>query len=277
MAPSRWLFLTLVLLLVPIAAGAQGTVVGVVKDASEATLPGVTITAQSNVLRQKVETISDSQGEFKIANLPTGTYTFTFALPGFDIASLKNVAVGAGTTTVTAIAASDDGCGQFRRTESCLTFRQVAATVPEAFRPLWDSGLRDIGPVQSGLPCDSISLSRRAGLIFVAGYTYQLALYRDGRAELRSRDRPDRDTDYAGTVNVWDYGKLCYLAQHLGFDRLVQHYSASWTDSSGITITVVSKGRKIVVSEYAGIGPIELWALENAIESIKGRIDWKAK
>jgi hypothetical protein len=44
-----------------------------------------------------------------------------------------------------------------------------------------------------------------------------------------------------------------------------------------MTLAVKYGNREDVVSEYAGSGPIELWALENAIEAVKMRIDWKAK
>jgi hypothetical protein len=69
-------------------AGAQGlgaaTVVGVVRDASGAVLPGVTVEAASPVLLEKVRTtVSDGEGRYQIAELRPGTYSVTFTLPGF--------------------------------------------------------------------------------------------------------------------------------------------------------------------------------------------------
>src|SRR2546430_16165390 len=51
------------LLLVPIAAHAQGTLTGVVKDTSGAVLPGVTVEAASPVLIEKTRSVvTDSSG-----------------------------------------------------------------------------------------------------------------------------------------------------------------------------------------------------------------------
>ena len=77
------------LLLAAHAASAQnassGSIAGVVKDATGAVLPGVTIEAASPVLIEKVRSaISDDQGNYKIVDLKPGTYAVTFTLPGFS-------------------------------------------------------------------------------------------------------------------------------------------------------------------------------------------------
>jgi hypothetical protein len=60
------------------------SVVGVVKDASGAVLPGVTVEASSPVLIEKVRsTVTDAEGRYQIAELRSGTYSVSFALPGF--------------------------------------------------------------------------------------------------------------------------------------------------------------------------------------------------
>jgi hypothetical protein len=66
------------------AAYAQSAIVGVVKDSSGASMPGVTVEASSDVLIEKVKsTISDGDGAYRIADLRPGTYTVTFTLTGF--------------------------------------------------------------------------------------------------------------------------------------------------------------------------------------------------
>ena len=85
----RTLFLfTMALALTPGASLAQGigaaSMAGVVKDASGAVLPGVTVEASSPVLIEKVRTtVSDSEGRYQLAELRAGTYSVTFTLPGF--------------------------------------------------------------------------------------------------------------------------------------------------------------------------------------------------
>ena len=62
----------------------KAAITGVVKDASGAVLPGVTVEAASPVLIEKVRAVvSDSTGQYRIVDLRPGTYTVTFTLPGF--------------------------------------------------------------------------------------------------------------------------------------------------------------------------------------------------
>ncbi|HEY3043500.1 MAG TPA: carboxypeptidase regulatory-like domain-containing protein [Vicinamibacterales bacterium] len=75
----------LALFLLPSAAFAQAAITGVVKDASGAVLPGVTVEAASPVLIEKVRAVvSDGSGQYRIVDLRPGTYSVTFALPGFS-------------------------------------------------------------------------------------------------------------------------------------------------------------------------------------------------
>ena len=81
----RHLVIAAALLLLPSAAWAQSSIVGVVRDASGAVLPGVTIEASSPALIEKVRSVvSDDQGRYRIVDLRPGPYTVTFTLPGFS-------------------------------------------------------------------------------------------------------------------------------------------------------------------------------------------------
>ena len=79
-------FLALVFL--PRISPAQGIgaagIVGVVRDASGAVLPGVTVEAASPVLIERVRTtVTDGEGRYQIAELRPGVYSVTFSLQGF--------------------------------------------------------------------------------------------------------------------------------------------------------------------------------------------------
>jgi len=81
-------FALAILLALPTAARAQSAFAGVVKDATGAVLPGVTVEASSPVLIEQSRTATtDASGAYRIENLRPGTYTLTFTLPGF--ASVK--------------------------------------------------------------------------------------------------------------------------------------------------------------------------------------------
>jgi len=71
--------------LAPALAFAQATITGVIKDASGAVLPGVTVEATSPALIEKVRSaISDGSGQYRIVDLRPGTYTVSFSLTGFN-------------------------------------------------------------------------------------------------------------------------------------------------------------------------------------------------
>jgi len=73
-----------VMLLLPVVASAQATISGVVKDASGAVLPGVTVEASSPALIEKTRTaVTDGTGQYAIENLRPGTYSVKFTLAGF--------------------------------------------------------------------------------------------------------------------------------------------------------------------------------------------------
>jgi hypothetical protein len=71
--------------LFPALVLAQGSIVGSVKDATGALLPGVTVEAASPALIEKVRSVTtDGSGQYRIVDLRPGTYAVTFTLPGFS-------------------------------------------------------------------------------------------------------------------------------------------------------------------------------------------------
>jgi hypothetical protein len=83
-------------------AWAQATLAGLVRDASGAVLPGVTVEATSPVLIEKVRSaVTDGTGRYRIESLQPGDYTVTFTLPGFATVKREGLLVS-GTGVVTA-------------------------------------------------------------------------------------------------------------------------------------------------------------------------------
>jgi hypothetical protein len=69
----------------PAAAYAQASIVGTVRDASGAVLPGATVEASSPALIEKTRTVvTNAVGQYAIEDLRPGTYTVTFTLSGFS-------------------------------------------------------------------------------------------------------------------------------------------------------------------------------------------------
>jgi len=82
---SRALVVVTLLVLTPALAFAQASVAGVVRDASGAVLPGVTIEVSSPALIEKTRTVvSGADGQYRVVDLRPGVYTVTFTLTGFS-------------------------------------------------------------------------------------------------------------------------------------------------------------------------------------------------
>jgi len=92
-------FVTLFLTCASASAQINGSITGVVKDASGAVLPGVTIEVASPALIERVRTaVSDGQGLYRIVDLRPGTYSVTFTLPGFSTLKREGLELTAGFT-----------------------------------------------------------------------------------------------------------------------------------------------------------------------------------
>ena len=143
---NRVLIVAGLLALLPASAFAQATITGVVKDASGAVLPGVTVEVASPVLIEKVRTdITDGAGQYRIVDLLAGTYSVTFTLTGFStvkregvelsgafIASINaDMKVGGITETITVSGTTPIVDVQSVRRQTTLS-NEVLTTVPTA-------------------------------------------------------------------------------------------------------------------------------------------------
>jgi hypothetical protein len=74
------------------AAAQQASVAGAVTDGSGAVLPGVVVEASSAALIEKTRSVvTDGTGQYRIVGLPSGTYTVTYTLTGFNIVKREGV------------------------------------------------------------------------------------------------------------------------------------------------------------------------------------------
>ena len=129
------------------AAQEFATISGVVRDASGAVLPGVTVTISGPERRS---TVSNQRGEFLFAKVRTGEYEVRYELAGFS-SLIAKVTARAGSTeqlraqlhvgsvsetiTVAAEAPIVDGQATARQAVSDARDEKAAAAPPAAFRP----------------------------------------------------------------------------------------------------------------------------------------------
>src|SRR5436853_7320336 len=95
------LFLAAALLLLVSAPAfaQQGQITGSVRDTSDAVMPGVTVEVTSPALIERIRsTTTDSNGQYRITNLPVGTYQVTISLGGFKKEERSGVTLSSGFT-----------------------------------------------------------------------------------------------------------------------------------------------------------------------------------
>jgi hypothetical protein len=92
------------IVLVPAVAFAQASITGIVKDASGAVLPGVTVEASSPELIEKTRSaVTDGAGQYRIVDLRAGLYSVTFTLTGFSSVKRDGIELtGSFTATINA-------------------------------------------------------------------------------------------------------------------------------------------------------------------------------
>jgi len=101
----RFLALTLALSLIASAAFAQGggasttgTIQGRVTDASNAVLPGVTVTASSPSMIGAQTQITNENGSYRFPAVPPGVNALKFELTGFNTVNREGVQISLGFT-----------------------------------------------------------------------------------------------------------------------------------------------------------------------------------
>ena len=94
-----FVFLALLSVLAPGAwAQDNATITGLITDASGALVPNANITITQNATGQKRETISNSSGTYRFANVGIGTYTMTVVAKGFQNYSKTGIVVNVAAT-----------------------------------------------------------------------------------------------------------------------------------------------------------------------------------
>ena len=89
---SRTTALVACILALPVVTLAQASITGLVKDASGAVLPGVTVEASSPALIEKTRSVvTDGSGLYRIENLRPGVYSIVFALTGFSSVTREGI------------------------------------------------------------------------------------------------------------------------------------------------------------------------------------------
>ena len=145
----------------------------------------------------------------------------------------------------------------------------------DRYREIFNPGHTDEeeAALRAKLPFDSISLQRTP--CFGTCPVYSVTLHRNGEAEFEAKEHLPKLGRFSGKLDVSTYGRLCYLIEQSRFQDMKDRYQASWTDDTTCIVTVTGGGKRKEVSDYGSVGPIELWAIQQIIDSVRESLSWK--
>jgi hypothetical protein len=192
---------------------------------------------------------------------------------------------------------------------------QPQADIPREFEFLFhsfDQRVRDFANSEDlwkGLPYDSMSFERGGtGGCLVACATSTVTLYRAtvsgvvlapldqagrvvfrelrGRAELRtvaadmtSQPPAPRISELEGSVDIFTFAQLSYLLHRARFLQLPDEYDCLLcpADRPYTMLSVAAGGHTKTVIDYNVGRPVELWAIQQAFDSVSKSIQWTPK
>ena len=97
--PLKVLLVAVGCMAMPGMAAAQSAIAGVVRDATGAVLPGVTVEVASPALIEKTrEAVTDQAGQYRVVDLRPGTYSVSFTLAGFTTVKREGIVLEANFT-----------------------------------------------------------------------------------------------------------------------------------------------------------------------------------
>jgi len=173
--------------------------------------------------------------------------------------------------------ASQDDSGDVESADSTVVVRPA---IDPDWPPPYDFlryglGRSSLEEALERLPFERIELERTP--CFGACPAYKVTLHRDGSATYEGGAHAPREGDFRGSVDPFDYGRLCHLIESLGFVDLEREYSVgAITDLPTVYVRVWSESAgSVSVREYGASGPVTLWAIQMAIDAVTMRIRWE--
>ena len=225
---------------IPEAVHAQGSIVGLVKDASGAVLPGVTVEAASPALIEKVRSVvSDGTGQYRIEALRAGKYDVTFSLPGFSTVKREGIEL---TGTFVATVNAELRVGSLEETITVTGESPLIETTQSSV-----GGLVDVGRIES-LPLNGRQFANLAMTVAGVGmgfhsdptkstqYSPQIA-GGNGRNVNYQIDGGDNNDDTVGGLL-----QLFPLEAIQEFNMITQRYKAEYGRSNGGVMNIVTRG-----------------------------------
>jgi len=240
--------MVLVLFVAAVPAFAQlptGTILGTVKDASGALIPGAAVTAQNLETGASRSTLTNETGAYRLAALPVGHYDLRVELSGFKATTQRGLVLSVGDETVLNFSLEVGTPSQELVVSSeapivNTTTASLGGLVNEqklAELPLNGRNYLDLTLLQPGISQNTVVIQLGGG----AGGT----IYSSNGAPIISNNFL---LDGTPTQNVLGYNGASVVGTTLGLDGIREYkvitnaFSAEYGMNMGSQMTIVSKG-----------------------------------
>ena len=153
------------------------------------------------------------------------------------------------------------------------------------------SGIRESAPSCRTATCPPGELRGRAELRTVSAPNFALVGLRNvqppepriSELEVFLPPQPPAPiiSDFEGSVRIYEFANLSYLLHKLRFLDLPNEYDCrSWkcpADRPYVMLSVGAGGKTKTVIDYGEGRPVELWAIQQALDSVSKNIRWMQK
>jgi hypothetical protein len=147
--------------------------------------------------------------------------------------------------------------------------------IDEAYRPFFGQYSADLDSARAALPFRRLRFTFGAGDL---GPRFVVVLNREGTALLLDEsDLVISDLEnglFEGEVSALQYGRLAALIDENDLFSMDRFYSNDWTHQDHYSIDVDTDSSTVSVEDWGYVGPIDLWAIEQAFWSVKASIFW---
>jgi Carboxypeptidase regulatory-like domain len=245
----------------------SGDLVGTISDRSAAPVPNATVEAENIATGVKRSSVSNNQGQYRITNLPAGSYNVTASAAGFSAGSLHGVAIDL-TRTITANLTLQVGqvSSTVEVSEAATTIDTTTATIGNTYdaRQTRDLPISSIGLGVLNLSLLNAGVSSNGGLGVGDGPSVGGQRPRNNNFTIEGVDNNNKSVT----------GPLAYVPNDAvaEFSLLQNQFSAEFGHSSGGQFnTVVKSGTNQLhgsVYEYFQNRNLNAVDQQNALQGI---------
>jgi hypothetical protein len=103
---------------------------------------------------------------------------------------------------------------------------------------------------------------------------YSVVLKSDGSVRYEGLDHVAHQGERLGEIPVSEFNQLAEFLIDSGYLGLATEFPSGITDLPGAFTTAVVDGKRKVVENTGGLGPVKLWALEQSIDAVVSHAQW---